>query len=1250
MGNRIRILLLLLTLAFLGTALTIHFTIEDEDMLVLDTQKLSNSIHKKERAIENLLKDSITIKTFENVDKYPLQVSAISQRMAKQGILIYIYKDHKPVYWGSNIYVPLNDLGFKTNTSFIRTENRTFVISKKDLNHGVTIIALIPIKRSFNSNNEYLESIFSPKLLKTNNLDIANYSDTKNIKNIYSIDGNYLFSVKLKSGKKDNMYIDFQVSSWFLGLICIMLLTNSLSIKITHKGSPWKSIFFFGLLLIAYRYFDLRFNWLPMVSNSKLFDPKHYAHNNLLPNLWSFMMTSISLFWFICYVHSIRKHLKIPEFFTRKVPSIIISFLGLLSIYLFANMLYSHLGSLITGTSLINNDFTNILEIGGYSWFNILLFCVNITVLLLYIDFVVFISFLLVKEVNTALNIQLVALIVSMVTIAYYEEGIYFNILLATITLIRSFKRYKFKQVQLSAFIISVLLISLMSSIALTKSMRYKREETMKLILNSLESEDDVNAVSMFIDLEKNILNDNQLKHLFEISVPHTDVHVITQYIKNKYLSGYLSKFEFKGYYYYNQNKALDEYDENWIDYYREKIINSSTRIGSTESFYRLGSELGTHEYFAQISIPLSDDNEVQLYLDFKNKSYSTEIPYPELLTDSRLNLFQSESHSRSAFALYRDGQLITQNGDYTYPSTNESFPKDINKYIRMEDINGFFHMIYNPDSHTTLVMSKTVLSFWEFIAVFSFIFIILYIFFTLFNIINYIFGTINEKSYRYRNIKYHFLILRNTIRYSTRIQSLVIGSVILGIVFSGFIAFVSISRQLENNKNESKLKNISIITKKLENKLAENSNEQIANIRDNLLGMTDMSTMDFNLYDKSGELIFSSQPRIFELKLMSEFINPLAYEKLNVLKKSETIEKEQVGNFKFDATYATIRNSEYQIVAFLSFPNFSSKKEENMSNNLLLNTLLNIYTIIIILFGFFAVLVSNKITKPLSIIQKKLAQTTFSDKPNEPLYWERNDEIGTIVKEYNYMLVKLEESTKKLKNAERESAWREMAKQVAHEIKNPLTPMKLGIQQLNRSYDENDPRFSERFKKISNSFIEQIDSLSHIATEFSAFAKLPDTKLIKINILDKIMKSIHVYSNSPIASIKMINDTGRDEVFVYGDRDQLLRSFNNLIKNSVEAAIVKKKHRITITLNLENNGTNVMIQIKDNGTGIPKEIIPNIFQPNFTTKSSGTGLGLAFVKQTIDGMNGTITFDTKTNIGTNFIISIPVYDESMTT
>jgi len=469
---------------------------------------------------------------------------------------------------------------------------------------------------------------------------------------------------------------------------------------------------------------------------------------------------------------------------------------------------------------------------------------------------------------------------------------------------------------------------------------------------------------------------------------------------------------------------------------------------------------------------------------------------------------------------------------------------------------------------------------------------------------------------------------------------------VLLAVIISGVITFISISYQSEENRKNEKIEHISKIANKIESNIYNSaSREVVHDIEDLIKNLSDVLTMDFNLYNSNGKLIYSTQPKIYDQKLISQYIHIDALLNLNVLKKSEIMNKENVADFNYDVTYATIRNANYQTLAYLSIPYFSSNDEETSSQNVLLNTILNIYTIIVIILAFLSAFIARKITEPLEFIGQKLAETSLSGKTNEPLYWDKNDEIGSLIKEYNFMLVKLEENAVQLRNKEREAAWREMAQQVAHEIKNPLTPMKLGIQQLSRSFYEGDPKLEERFKKISTSFIEQIDALSHIASEFSSFAKLPETKMVVIDLIGKITKSIDTFSSNPNTQISIRNNTGIPKLNVLGDRGQLLRTFNNLLKNAMEASPKRRKLKVDFIIN--NLGNNrIEIQVKDNGLGIAEEVIPNIFRPNFTTKSSGTGLGLAFVKQTIEGMNGKIRFESTLNEGTTFFIDIPLYIE----
>jgi len=273
-------------------------------------------------------------------------------------------------------------------------------------------------------------------------------------------------------------------------------------------------------------------------------------------------------------------------------------------------------------------------------------------------------------------------------------------------------------------------------------------------------------------------------------------------------------------------------------------------------------------------------------------------------------------------------------------------------------------------------------------------------------------------------------------------------------------------------------------------------------------------------------------------------------------------------------------------------------------------------------------------------MIKEKLQKLTLG-KSNEKIDWAGEDEIGHLVEEYNHMVDQMAIKADLLAKSERESAWREMAKQVAHEIKNPLTPMKLSVQYLLRSWNEKDPDWEDRLNRFSATLIQQIDTLSDIATAFSDFAKMPKSSNEKIELNETITHAIALYADYENLQINFKNTDNR--YYIYADQQQLLRVFNNLIKNAIQAFELNQNGFIDIDV-IEKE-YQFEIHFRDNGSGIPEDKKALIFVPNFTTKTKGTGLGLAMVKNIIISMNGSIDFVSEVGKGTKFTIVLPMYN-----
>ena len=407
----------------------------------------------------------------------------------------------------------------------------------------------------------------------------------------------------------------------------------------------------------------------------------------------------------------------------------------------------------------------------------------------------------------------------------------------------------------------------------------------------------------------------------------------------------------------------------------------------------------------------------------------------------------------------------------------------------------------------------------------------------------------------------------------------------------------------------------------------------------DEVYQIAEVADVDMNIYHNK-RLIASSLFQIYQNNILTYNIAPEAYIRLIENMETSCVLEEQVGSLSFKNVYISVWSEKSgSVIGILSLPFFASQKDLEQRIIDILSYIINIFTILFIVFLFVSFFVSRGLTFPLWLITQKIKRTTLSSF-NEPLSWNSDDEIGLMVAEYNRMLVNLEESKKALAKSEKESAWREMARQVAHEIKNPLTPMKLTLQHMKRIIDEGrDNGETEKKQKQINSLLEQIETLSDIATSFSDFAKMPTPKSELLDIRQLLLETIELYNKKELG--KIVTNIQKGVVNIEGDKKWLGRAFSNLIINGFQAANDQQNAQLNISLYKEAN--QVRIEIKDNGEGIPVHIGEKVFSPNFSTKYTGSGLGLAITKRGIEHANGKIWFDSEEGVGTTFFIELPL-------
>jgi two-component system, NtrC family, nitrogen regulation sensor histidine kinase NtrY len=407
------------------------------------------------------------------------------------------------------------------------------------------------------------------------------------------------------------------------------------------------------------------------------------------------------------------------------------------------------------------------------------------------------------------------------------------------------------------------------------------------------------------------------------------------------------------------------------------------------------------------------------------------------------------------------------------------------------------------------------------------------------------------------------------------------------------------------------------------------------------LARMSNIFRTDINIYGNQGNLLTSSRPEIFSRGLVSERMNSRAFNEIFNNYQINYFQPEEIGEMLYLSAYKPVINKTGDYLGVINLPYFIRQDRYSQELSTIVVAFINLYVLLLLASIIVAVFIANQITRPLVLIQENLRKMQLG-KRNEPILYNRDDEIGSLVKEYNKKVDELSVSADLLARSERESAWREMARQVAHEIKNPLTPMKLNIQHLQRTRGKGE-EYEKFIDRVTDILIEQIDNLSNIATEFSNFAKIPTARNQVFYLAEQVGKVIDLFDTHQKVKLEF-RSNGMDYIRVNADRDQVSRAIINLVKNGLQSIPDDSEGKITISLSRRDHMA--VIAVADTGEGISEELRDKLFSPSFTTKSSGMGLGLAIVKNIVENFAGHVWFETEHGKGSTFFIEIPVWEE----
>ncbi|MEL1246383.1 HAMP domain-containing sensor histidine kinase [Flavobacterium sp. DGU11] len=405
---------------------------------------------------------------------------------------------------------------------------------------------------------------------------------------------------------------------------------------------------------------------------------------------------------------------------------------------------------------------------------------------------------------------------------------------------------------------------------------------------------------------------------------------------------------------------------------------------------------------------------------------------------------------------------------------------------------------------------------------------------------------------------------------------------------------------------------------------------------RERIHELSNIHGMEINIYDLNGHLLKSSKAA-FSVDTINSNIPPKILKVLRSIAEKRFVDQKVNDGKKSRSSYSYIKDNKFKPLGILNLPYIEDDGYYDKETNNFLMRFVQVYSFMLLLSVIIAYFLSSYITRSIKEISERIKETRLNEVNEKIDMGDSPQEISLLVDAYNNLIEDLDESAIKLAQSEREQAWREMAKQVAHEIKNPLTPMRLTVQSFQRKFDPADPNIKQKLDEYSKTLIQQIDTMSSVASAFSSFASMPAQQNETLNVVKIVQLALEIFNENYITFHS-------DEPYIITrmDRTQLIRIITNLVKNATQA-FDENQHSPTVDVRVYREGDKAMIMVKDNGKGITIENKNRIFEPKFTTKTSGMGLGLGIIKNIVENYHGTITFESEPGQGTAFLVTLPI-------
>lgn len=1189
------------------------------------TRRFNKILNSKEKILDDCLNGMKPILAEEDPHG-SVPESNLFSLAENNNITILEYLDDKLFHWSDNGFnVPSFLADSLLSNKLVYLQNGWF-LTKSVTAGNEKLVGLLRLRYDYSFENDIIKSGFEETYGLSKNVGISLDKNASGF-HINNRNGQFLFSLVFPEIRKNSYFILIPLVLWSIALFLIVFQIVRLCLILLEKGKFAGGTFLLlGSFILIY-YIILISGKPTVFLQTELFSPYRFSLNSAIPSLGHLLLISIltAVFSFFCY-----KYLPSgpPDEIRGRKDYILFSFMLLACTALFC--VFHYFFSEIISNSNISFETYRILDL---SIFSIAGFIALFLLLMVPVLFLIRAVRHFKRLSSSLVLLSLIPSIVFLAIIYIHDTGTFIPLVLFQLFLTGTIWFGVRKNVGLfNMTVLFSLIFATYSLWFITILSETKTTENIKIQAVSFSTENDPEAEDLLLEMWPVISTDTVLKNLMtteSFNKNREDVDKIFEYLQSNYFTGYWTNFNFK-IVLCRDDEPLNigpgnGVFENCFKFFDDRIRQNGHRLTGTD-FYFIDNQGGRSYYIGKLTFHAQGFKTNGLFIELYSDVNVFQPGYSSLLLDKKYHGYSGLKDY--SFAKYINGEIVLRTGDFPYDKTDGVYVDNVSDY-KIFRADGYKHVLFQ-NGNATVIISRPYLTTGDLAISFSYLFAFILLLSNIFMLV----------------IRRPVIKGMNLFNFRQKLQLSYIAILLFSFLLIGIVvAFLTIN-QYQSKHQEIITEKLNSVYLELDSKLSgENNltndwrNGDYTSLGELLIQLSNIFNTDINLYDLQGFLIATSRPEIFARNLTSTRINIIASINLNDNNRSEFIQKEKIGNLEYLSMYVPFFNAENKVIAYLNLPYFrmQSVLAKEISN--LVVAVINFTLLLIVITMSIAVFISGRLTAPLSMLGEGLASVEVGKK-SKHLTYRGSDEIGELVRQYNRMVDEIEESTYKLANSEREYAWREMAKQIAHEIKNPLTPMKLNVQQLFKSWNDKVPGFEKKLEKFTKNQIEYIDNLSSIASAFSSFAKMPGSNPMEINLPDQITTTLELFKNTSNISFR-VKWPHENKVVVYADKEQLNGVFSNLIKNGIQS--IPQEREGIIRVNMEISGNKVIVAVSDNGSGIPDDIQKKLFTPNFTTKTSGMGLGLSIVKKYVESANGRIWFESETDKGTSFFVELPL-------